>query len=196
MKRFFVALAVAVGSAAAMADTSLLQNGSFDQQSLTDGQVVSSSAANAVDGWYTSGTVKLVDPLSGSKYDSTTDGSNFVKLVNGALIYQSFTTLPGAMYSLTFSWDAVKAAASYLVLGGSTGSGTLKSGSSTNFQTTSLTFTALSNSTTLAFLAGTSGNLLVDKVTVAMVPEPASIALFLAGLGALGLVSRRRRLKR
>lgn len=196
MKSFFVALTMVLGSAAAMADTSLLQNGSFDQQSLTDGQVITSTAATAVDGWYSSGAVKLVDPLADSKYASTTDGSNFVKLVNGAMIYQSFTTVPGAMYTLTFSWDAVKTAASYLVLGGSTASGTLNSGTSTNFQTTTLTFSALSNSTTLAFLAGTSGNLLVDNVAVAMVPEPASIALFLAGLGALGLVSRRRRLKK
>lgn len=197
MKRMLMVMSSAALSASAWASSSLLQNGSFDQQKVADGHIVVSHSPAFLDGWSSAGTLRLVNPADG-KRGGAVDGDNFVSLVNGATIYQNFTTVPGAVYTLSFAWDAVKDAASYFVQGGSKPlvAGSLGAASAANFQTRTVTFTALSGLSTLGFRAGGTGTLSLDHAMVAMVPEPSSMALFLAGLGGLGLVARRRGLKR
>jgi len=64
--------------------------------------------------------------------------------------------------------------------------------------TQTLDFTADASTTTLTLVnpsvpAGIGNYPEVDNVSVVAVPEPETYALMLAGLGALGLVARRRR---
>jgi hypothetical protein len=55
-------------------------------------------------------------------------------------------------------------------------------------------FRATSASVTLSFTGATAnGYSYIDNVTVTAVPEPESYAMLLAGLGAIGFMSRRRR---
>lgn len=177
-------------SASAMADTgSLLTNGSFDS-SLE--RWVLTGAYN----WTTSG-----------KYSSSAS-DYFVKLINkkdAASMTQTFATVAGMTYTVSFDYDS-KGGDSYFGVNNGSASDALNLSSfitweklangATNMTHMTYTFTALSDVTTLGFSAASKGaKVILNNVSVAAVPEPASIALFMAGLGALGLVSRRRRVK-
>ena len=79
------------------------------------------------------------------------------------------------------------------------GSTTVQPRSATPWTPASLTFVADAATQTLSFLAGSSSpnglppTVLLDNITVtAAVPEPTTWALMLGGLGALGMLARRR----
>lgn len=117
---------------------------------------------------------------------------------------QTFSTVAGTLYTVTFDYISTKGGTQYGIQDG-TASGTFidyqtldKSADKTAWTTASYTFTALSGQSTIGFVSSVgAGKLYLNNVSVtaAAVPEPASFALFLAGLGGLGVVSRRRRVK-
>lgn len=113
------------------------------------------------------------------------------------MLSQSITTSAGASYSLTF--DVVQ----YVINSGAPAFAVdidgVEQASFTlgpTWASHTLDFTAASSSTRLSFRAeinGTDNDALLDNVSVMVVPEPRTYALFGAGLLALaGLVSRRR----
>jgi hypothetical protein len=56
----------------------------------------------------------------------------------------------------------------------------------------SYTFNAVAGESLHLFFSGRNGGFGVDNVTVTAVPEPESLAMMLAGLGAIGFMARRR----
>jgi hypothetical protein len=167
-----------------------------------------------------SGNVKLWGPGDGSNNGMPTtspDGNNFIA-ADGAYqvapISQTITGLTvNAQYAVSFyyagaqqyGFDGITTEAWDVSLGGQTiDTATLTDQDKgfTGWQYTTLTFTATSTSEVLSFLAaGTpSGEppfSLLDGVSmtqVTTVPEPASAAMLLTGLIAIGVIVRRRQL--
>lgn len=117
---------------------------------------------------------------------------------------QTFSTVAGTTYTLSFDYISVFGATQFGLQDGDANSSTwidyedlAHSASRTTWDTYTYTFTALSDVTTVGFVTASAGaRLFLNNISVAAaVPEPASMALFMAGLGALGFVSRRRRVK-
>lgn len=159
-------------------------------------------------------TLKMWGPGNGSNngLSGSPDGGNFVALDGGYMVaplQQVINGLvAGARYDVSFYW----AAAQQSPLGGATWQNLIvslgnESLSSTRYLNASrgfsgwmeetLSFTAQSSSQMLSFLAvgvptGIPPFALLDGVTMTQVPEPSSIALFLAALGAIGVAARRR----
>jgi hypothetical protein len=146
--------------------------------------------------------------LRNHKVGDAQDGSNFIELdsTGNTTIGQSFATLAaGASYALSF-WYAPRAgvAASsngieVLWNGQQLGSTiTADGGSASGWTQYSFNVTALTGANTLSFrsvgandsLGGALDN--VSLTAAAPVPEPSSYALLLAGLGAVGMIARRR----
>ena len=113
------------------------------------------------------------------------------------MLSQSLATSPGTSYTLSFE------VAQYVINSGAPAFAVdidgVQQASFTlgpTWASHTLDFTAVSSSTLLSFRAeinGTDNDALLDNVSVMVVPEPRTYALFGAGLLALaGLVSRRR----
>ncbi|MDZ7856412.1 PEP-CTERM sorting domain-containing protein [Sphaerotilus sp.] len=145
-------------------------------------------------------------------------GSGTPTLVAGQLdldmdesVYQSFSVLSAALYTISF--DVIGEGRSRLFLSSSVPSfGSINpdtlvvatSGSSLNAVTdwgptmtnTSYTFQGLAGESYHLYFSGKGLNgMVVDNVSImaAPVPEPESYAMMLAGLGALGFMARRRK---
>ena len=143
-------------------------------------------------------------------------GGNFMALdgdinVAGAL-QQNITGLTvGRLYELDFYWGVAELASrngpvsDYLQVsfGNSTSSTTSYSVPAQGFsgwKTATMYFTAQTTSQLLSFLSvGTPAGLppigLLDGVSLTAAPEPSAIALFVVGLGGLGLLRRRKAAK-
>lgn len=123
---------------------------------------------------------------------------------NDSYMTQTFSTVAGTTYTVSFDYISVRGTTQFGLQDGDSSSSNwigyeslANSASRTNWDNYTYTFTALSDETTLGFVTASAGaRLFLNNIAVtAAVPEPASMALFMAGLGALGLVSRRRRVK-
>ena len=174
----------------------LLTNGGFE----TDAQAAGGySIKSNLTGW-TGGTygIELRDAMSGTAYD----GKNFIELDTTAnsSISQSFTTIVGQTYQLSFAYAARPDNLGAASDGMSWSAGNMNDvafGQNTNANWTmaDASFVATSTTTTLSFKAiGTSDSYgtSLDDVSVRAIPEPPSYALLLAGLAACGMVARRR----
>ena len=113
----------------------------------------------------------------------------------GESIYQSFMTAVAGQYTVSFM---------------ATGEGRSRIFDSSDFSTAlgtsgdpqtlwgpgwhavSYTFNAVAGESLHLFFSGRDGGFGVDNVTVTAVPEPESLAMMLAGLGAIGFMARRR----
>ena len=220
MNKSVVASVLAVASlclgSAAMAQS--LQNASFESLALGDGSSLRVNSHNLA-GWDVSkqadiarSQVKVVNPSEGkSRY--VPDGANLASIINGAELRQSFATVAGNSYSFSFLWDAKGQDGSLKVLnGGSSGStlfeNSLLANASGKLVSRTVSFVATGALSTISFMAGTpllndalrgggmGSKLLVDGLQFATtVPEPSGFAMVLAGLGALALMFRRRRLQ-
>lgn len=198
--RMLLLTAALAAPMAAWADTNLLTNGSFEATAQANG---SWNIYSPIPGWTANPAVEIRDNVAGKAQD----GTNYAELdanVNGS-ITQSFATIAGAQYTLSF-WYSNRTNTAVATNGISFGLGNgwiaapalaVNNSGDNLWSQVSYNFTAGSGVTTLSFMAtgnsdsyGTS----LDNVSVtAAVPEPSTYALMFGGLAAVGFVARRRR---
>jgi hypothetical protein len=201
----FLLIASLLSTSAFAVTPNLVVNGSFESTHVNSGSYV---YAPAIEGWSQLAASGDRFELRNHKVGDAQDGSNFIELdsTGNTTIGQSFATLAaGASYALSF-WYAPRAgvAASsngieVLWNGQQLGSTiTADGGSASGWTQYSFNVTALTGANTLSFrsvgandsLGGALDN--VSLTAAAPVPEPSSYALLLAGLGAVGMIARRR----
>lgn len=205
MKRLIAASLLAAPLFALAAPVNLVNNGSFESTVIGNG---SYAIVNSVVGW-TVGPhgLEIRNNVAGSAFN----GSNFTELdtTTNSWISQTLNTVAGASYTLSFAYtnrpDNQGAVSNGLTWQIGDLSGKVGNNTATSWQTFSTTFTGTGSPMTLRFGAtgrsdsyGTSlDNVVVSTLSAggnaSAVPEPHSLALMLAGLGAMGFVARRRK---
>ena len=199
--------AAAVAAVPAFASTNLVVNGGFENTGFggTTGyyNVGPAGADNVVPsdfGWTVSnGNVDIV-ANNGTYGTVNADGGAYVLDLVGygstGEISQTLTTTPGAEYKVTFEYSrngGVNNPTAAVLVGGSTVGSVTGTSSWTTF---SDTFKATGASTTFAInetYGANNGGVFLDNVSVSAVPEPASWALMLLGVGGVGGALRLRR---
>ena len=198
MRKTFTALAATLLLGTTAAQANLVTNGAFDGPDLSTGSfstVTSLSFSDLNWGYYSggNGVTKLVDDA----------GNQFAQIASGDILYTSFSVVASGQYNIGFDFQ---------------GSGLWGLTGATNWTPelvapTYLTPAAGWTSTMgsqVSLVAGDSyklyfggmvtppqfySTLSLDNVSVSAVtpvPEPEGYAMMVAGLGALGLMSRRR----
>jgi len=175
-------------------------DGSFESLALADGQqrmVDNASPKSTLDGWTSSGRVVVRDSLATDPRPAT-DGDNLVFMNNGGSLSQTFDTVAGLVYTVSFDYSKNKGVASVLVDGSVAemlGGGVVQGMQAAP----GFAFVASGAQTTLSFVAqmaqsnGGIGRLYLDDVVVAApVPENGGAAMLSAGVLLLGLLFRRR----
>lgn len=185
------ALLLAFGAAGAQAQVAI-SNGNFEMSAVaTDTSDTFSNLGwtNVQWGWL-GGTSKIVD----------VGGNQMAQVVGGDVIWSGFAASSAGNYQLTF--DTV--GDGYVVLFDNNTQSTVAQAFVQNATTTQFSTTfALTSTDNYRLYFGTTplpptfnGTLTIDNVAItqvaAPVPEPESYAMMLSGLGALGLMSRRR----
>ena len=198
MKKILVS-ALLAAPLLAMADGNIVRNGSFETNPLLSGQ--SYFMFDAIDGWNGSSQgIEVRIDYAGVALD----GRYFVELDanRNSSMYQLLDTKAGQSYSLSFSYanrihtDASTNGLEWSLDGNSWSTLAALPTNNTDSQDWKL-FTAsfvATGETKLSFRAiGTDDGLgsSLDDIRVTAVPEPQTYALLLAGLMALGFVSRR-----
>jgi hypothetical protein len=200
MKRLIATALFAAPLFALAAPVNLVNNGSFESTVVGSGTW---TIVNSAVGWTVGPQgLEIRNNVSGGAFA----GSNFAELDTAAnsWISQSLNTVAGQTYSLSFDFgnrpDNRGAASNGLSWSIGSLTGIVGNNTDTSWASFTTTFTGTGSPMTLRFAAvGTSDgygtsldNISVNTVASA-VPEPQSLALMLAGLGAMGLVLRRRK---
>jgi hypothetical protein len=202
-----VALAAVMAAPASFA-ANLLQDGGFESPNI--GAVWYQTFTSPFDGWNPT-NVDIVSSLGAPGNAPAYQGLQYLDLVgtglNGAqlstgMISQTFMTVPGRTYTLSFAyannpWSTSTASESVSV-DGLSASVTHNTSTTTdlNWLTYANTFAATSSSATLTFtetVGANNGGVLLDAVSVAAVPEPSTWAMMLLGFGGIGFLGYRAR---
>jgi choice-of-anchor C domain-containing protein len=196
--RFLALLLVALPTTAAHA--TIVINGSFEQGPATVGNFRTySTGSTAITGWrVTGGSVDLI-----GNYWTSSDGARSLDMSGNApgTIVQTLSTVAGQRYRLSFDVSSNPDQASLKTMKVFFGSATPLNIVSPpvsrplNWVTHSQIFTADSASTQLKFQSTFGGpwGVALDNVAVnAVVPEPATWAMLIAGFGFVGAALRRR----
>jgi len=202
IKKSLICAAIATSAFAAQA-SNLVVNGSFEQVSTTNAQPTGTwGIYSSIVGWTGLPNIEVRDHAVGNAQD----GSNFVELdtTNNSGMYQMVNG--NGWYNLSFWFSARQGVAA-----GSNGIGfnfgdlsgqvltTVAGAPSGNVWQQYSGLVNLNGPTSLMFFAvGRSDSLggSLDNVSVtAAIPEPESYAMMLAGLGLMGAIARRRKIK-
>jgi len=186
-----IALALTVGGAAQAAVVSL-DDVSFE--SYASGAQIGSAGA-----WSSEGTMSSAQGPAGAY-----DGQRFAFLGQGDRLVQSFSVDTAGTYTVSFwasgegrsrLFDSDDVAASMFDTPVAVSNANpVVYGAGWHQVQYSFDTGALNGSNSYhLYFSGFGSGLSVDAVSVSAVPEPESFAMMLAGLGALGLMSRRRR---
>jgi hypothetical protein len=197
MRKTLTAIAASLLLAATGAHANLVTNGTFDAPNIsTDSfsQVTSLSFSDLNWGFYSggSGVTKLVDA----------GGNQFAQIASGDVLYTSFSVVTSGQYNIGFDFQGSG-------LWGLTGSSWSPEVVAPTYLTPSAGWTSAMGGP-VSLVGGDSykiyfggmvtppqfySTLGLDNVSVSAVtavPEPEGYAMMVAGLGALGLMSRRR----
>jgi hypothetical protein len=213
MKKFAIAAALAFSAVVSYANPTLL-NGGFEKQkndvvlnapnpyaneaSFTDWGGTFTPLANG--GVTTSAAAIRLHNGTGTGWATGKEGDVFALLFNSAKITQSFATIVGYTYTISFLYDySANTTAQYEINGNLFNVGTATAADAWNVG--SFTFTATGTSSEIGFMAGAYAGgqvarMQLDDVkisAVTAVPEPETTAMFMAGLFAIGAMARRRR---
>lgn len=200
-------IAAFFGLSAVSAQGASIINGSFEDPDIASSVVVYSAGSTGITGWTVgSGSVDVVSTLWIAH-----DGDQAIDL-DGSAVGSIFQEITGLVVGVDYVID-------FFMSGNAAGGPTLKTMdvsvgatvSSYSFDTATgsaaagdwapnaLGFTATSTSETLTFSSTTGGSFFgpaIDSVSisrlVAPVPLPLSLPLLLAGIGSLGILSRRK----
>ena len=192
ISKLSLAVALALTFGGAQAAVVGLDDVSFE--SYTSGALIGSAGA-----WSSEGTGSTAQGPAGAY-----DGQRFALLGNGDRLVQSFSLDTAGTYTVSFwasgegrsrLFDSDDVAANVF-----TSPVAVSSLNPVNYgagwhqvQYTFDTGAISGSSSYHLYLSGFGSGLSVDAVSVSAVPEPESFAMMIAGLGALGLMSRRRR---
>ena len=195
------ALLTAMIAAAPASAVNLIANGNFENTGFGGTgsyyNVGAVGADNAVPGDFGFAvTLNNVDIIANGVYTaSLANGGAYNLDLNGydtGAISQTFTTVLGRIYTVSIDYTQNGGGKSAAVNVNGSSIGTLVgSGSWQNF-TTTFVGTGAATTFDVTSLVGSSGGVVLDNISVAGVPEPASWAMLLTGFGMLGFAMRRR----